>query len=235
MRKTRVLIVDSDPVIRRFIKSNLESRDYETLVAMDGAEALQTVEKEIVDISLINVSVRDMSGIEICRRIRELSPMPIIMISDYNNAPEIECLNTGADDFLSNPFEPEGLIAHIKAVSRRTGKQNIITKPSAFSIGNLKIEFLERRVIVGDQEIKLTPTEFSLLQELALNPDKVLTHANLLNRIWGPEYGQEREYLRVFIGRLRKKLVPESDSPNYIETVPWVGYKIGFKKSDKFS
>jgi two-component system KDP operon response regulator KdpE len=233
MRKTRVLIVDSDPVIRRFIKSNLESREYETLVAMDGAEAIEIVEKEIVDISLVNVLLPGISGIELCRKIRELSSTPIIVISAYNEEREIECLNSGADDFLSNPYEVEGLIAHINAVFRRTGRQNNGFKQPTFSVGDLKIEFKERRVVVANREIKLTPTEFNLLQELALNPDKVLTHANLLNRVWGPEYGQEREYLRVFIGRLRKKLVPESNGNNYIETVPWVGYKLGSKKSNQ--
>jgi DNA-binding response OmpR family regulator len=230
MRKIRVLIVDSDPVIRRFIKSKLESREYEPLLAMDGTEAIQIVEKEIVDISLINVSLEGMSGIELCGKIRELSSIPTIMISAYNKDCEIECLNAGADGFLSNPFDVEGLIAHINAVFRLTGRQNNVFKHPTFSIGNLKIEFNERRVIVEDREIKLTPTEFKLLQELALNPDKVLTHVNLLNRVWGPEYGQEREYLRVFIGRLRKKLVPNSNEHNYIETVPWVGYKIAFNK-----
>lgn len=198
---------------------------------MDGIEAQRIIEKEIVDISLINVLLQGMSGIELCGRIRELSPAPIIMISAYNKEREIECLNAGADDFLSNPFDVEGILAHINAVFRRTGRQNNVFQQPTFSAGNLKIEFKERRVIVDDREIKLTPTEFNLLQELALNPDKVLTHANLLNKVWGPEYGQEREYLRVFIGRLRKKLESESNGHDYIETVPWVGYKLGFKKS----
>jgi two-component system, OmpR family, KDP operon response regulator KdpE len=233
MRKIRILIVDSDPVTRRFIKSNLESRDYEIALAMDGAEAIQIVKKEIVDISLVNVLLRDISGLEICPKMRELSPTPILMFSSYDKECEIACLNSGADDFLSDPYDIEGLVAHINAVFRRTGRQNNGLKQSGFSIGNLKIEFQERRVVIDGHEIKLTPTEFSLLQELALNPDKVLTHANLLNKVWGPEYGQEKEYLRVFIGRLRKKLESDSNGNDYIETVPWVGYKLGLKKSNQ--
>jgi|WetSurMetagenome_2_1015567.scaffolds.fasta_scaffold58000_3 DNA-binding response OmpR family regulator len=233
MRKISILIVDSDPVTRRFIKSNLESRDYETTLALDGAEAIQTLKKEIVDISLVNVSLKDISGLEICRRLRELAPAPIIMFSSYDNKNEIECLNSGADDFISDPYDIEGLVAHVCAVFRRTGRQNNGYKQSVFTLGNLKIEFQERRVVIDNREIKLTPTEYSLLQELALNPDKVLTHTNLLNKVWGPEYGQEKEYLRVFIGRLRKKLESNSDGNGYIETVPWVGYKLGLKKPNQ--
>ncbi len=226
MLHNRVLIADSDPVMRRFVRSNLEVRDYQTLVAMDGAEALRIVEREMPDIALINIVLKDASGIDICQQIREWSPMPIIILSpNGDNKPLIECLNKGADDFLVGPFDVEEIIARINVIVRRTGRNNLSSQ-TLFSFGDLKIKLAERQVTVAEREIKLTPTEYNLLQELALNSNKTLSHTQLLNKVWGPQYGQEREYLRVFVGRLRKKLEPDPKKPNYIVTVPWIGYKL---------
>jgi two-component system, OmpR family, KDP operon response regulator KdpE len=159
--------------------------------------------------------------------LREWSQIPVIIISVSNDdESKIKCLNLGADDYLTKPFRIEELLARIRNLLRRVEPLATISEHPSFSCGDLEIKFGERRVTVADHEIKLTPTEYNLLLELAQNAEKVLTHNALLNKVWGPKFGQEREYLRVFVGRLRKKLESDPHKPNYIVTIPWVGYKL---------
>jgi two-component system, OmpR family, KDP operon response regulator KdpE len=227
MHQTRVLIVDSDPGIRRLVKTSLEDRGYKIQTAGDWEEARRSIERELPDLTIANVILEKMVGAEICRNIREWSQTLVLMLgSREKSGYETECLDAGADAFLFIPFKTDDLVAHIKALLRRTGSLDCSVTRSSFNTGDLEIQFQERRVTMADREVRLTPTEYNLLQELALNPNKVLTHTLLLKKIWGPEYGQEREYLRIFVGRLRKKLEPDPQKPNYIVTVPWVGYKL---------
>lgn len=227
MRRLRILIADNDPAIRRFIRANLEARNYDTLMAMDGPEALRVIEMDVPDLIIMDIMLPQTNGMEVVRLIREWTQVPVIMLSaQVEEQYKMECLNLGVDDYLSKPFRLEELMARVKNVLRRVEFGGLIPSHSSYSCGELEIRFGERRVTVADHEIKLTPTEYSLLQELALNSEKVLTHTTLLNKVWGPEYGQEREYLRVFVGRLRKKLEPDPRKPNYIVTIPWVGYKL---------
>ncbi len=225
LRRTKILIVDPDPAIRRFIKVNLEARDYRTSAAADGPEALDAVEKDVPDLVLMEMALPGAGGIEICRRIRQVCPAPVIMLSARGDEPGVvNSLNSGADDFITKPFGVEELIARIRAALRRT-EFTVPPARTVFACGDLEINFQERRVTVTGREVRLTPIEFSLLQELALNAGKVLTHRYLLRKVWGPDYGDEREYLRVFIGRLRQKIEPD-DKASYLLTVPWVGYKL---------
>lgn len=226
MRRTRILILNSDPVTRRFIRSNLEAREYATFVAVNGSEASELLQTETLDLIVLDARTPN-DGLELCQNLRDGSSVPIIMLSTRNDEVyKVKCFNAGADDYLTKPFGIEELIARIKAVLRRSDGSEAASPPVLFTNGSLKIQFAERRVTVNGQEVKLTPTEYLLLQELALNVDKVLTHDLLLNKVWGPEYRYEREYLRVFIGRLRRKLEPDPRKPRYLITVPWVGYKL---------
>jgi two-component system KDP operon response regulator KdpE len=193
---------------------------------MDGAQALQIFERELLDLLILDIMMPKMDGFEVCRRLREWSQVPIIMLSARGDEEDkVKCLELGADDYITKPFGVNELIARVKAVLRRTVALDTTATEPSFTSGDLQINFVERKVIAGGGEVRLTPTEYSLLQELVLNAGKVLTYAQLLNRVWGPEYGQEREYLHVFIGRLRAKLEPDPTNPVHIVTVPGIGYK----------
>lgn len=226
MHRPRVLIVDDDLAIIKFLRANLEASDYKTLTAMDGAEALQTIERELPDLVILDIMLPRMDGFEVCRRLREWSQVPIIMLSARGDEEDkVKCLNLGADDYIIKPFGVGELIARVKAVFRRTQAVGTIPTQPSFTAGNIQINFAKRQVTVGGDEIKLTPTEYALLQELVLNVGKVLTHVHLLNKVWGFEYREEKEYLHVFVRRLRVKLEPDPTNPKYITTVPGVGYQ----------
>ena len=226
MVKTRILVVDDEPSIRRFLRANLEAKDYRVLAAVDGAEALQTIEMELPDLVILDIMMPKMDGFEVCRQLREWSQIPIIMLSARGDeSDKVKCLELGADDYITKPFGASELIARVRAVLRRTKATGALPTQPSFISGDLEINFVERQVTVAERDVRLTPTEYNLLQELVLNANKVLTHSMLLGKVWGPEYGQEKEYLRVFIGRLRRQLEPEPENPKYIITIPGVGYQ----------
>jgi len=226
MHRPRVIIADDDLAIIKFLRANLEAIGYKTLTAMDGAEALQTIEMELPDLVILDIMMPRLDGFEVCQQLREWSQIPIIMLSARGDEEDkVKCLDLGADDYITKPFGVEELLARVKAVFRRTQAVGAITTQPAFTSGDLTINFVERRVTIADREVKLTPTEYNLLRELVLNAGKVLTHTHLLSKVWGPEYRDEREYLHVFIRRLRNKLEPDPTNPSYIITVPGVGYQ----------
>lgn len=226
MRKSRILIVDDDPGVVKAVRANLQTRECEVLTAMDGEEALQVLSQEQPDLIILDITMPKLNGFEVCRQIREWSQVPIIMLSARNDVDEkVKCLNIGADDYLTKPFGVNELAARVKAVLRRTRDGGGEPTPPTFSSGDLTINFVERRVTSANREIKLTPTEYNLLQELTIGAGKVFSHSTLLGRVWGPEYVSEREYLHVFVGRLRKEIEPDPAHPKYIVTVPGVGYK----------
>ena len=226
IHRPRILVVDDEPGIIRALQASLEANGFETLAATDGSEALEAIDKELPDLLILDIIMPKMDGFEVCRRVRQLSEIPIIMLSARQSEEDkVQCLNLGSDDYISKPFSMNELVARVKAVLRRTTGIGTTSAQPSFTCGSLTINFAKRRVTIAGNEVRLTPTEFSLLQELTLNADKVLTHTHLLKTVWGPEYGQEREYLRVFVGRLRAKLEPNPLDPKYIVTVPGVGYK----------
>ncbi len=227
MRKPRTLIVDDEISIIKFLRANLEANGYEVTAALNGAEALHTFEMELPDLVILDIMMPEMDGFEVCRRLREWSQIPIIMLSARaDESDKVKCLDLGADDYITKPFGKDELIARVKAVLRRTDMDTASPTQTSFSSRDLEINFAKRQVTMAGKEVKLTPTEFSLLQEFSLNAGKVLTHAHLLSRVWGAEYRDEREYLHVFVRRLRAKIEPDPTDPSYIMTVPGIGYQI---------
>ncbi len=226
MRKTRILVVDDELSIIKFLRANLEANAYEVLSAIDGAEALQTFEMELPDLVILDIMMPKMDGFEVCRRLREWSQVPIIMLSARGDVSDkVKCLDLGADDYITKPFGASELIARVRAVLRRTEAAATVPSRPSFTSDDLQISFAQRQVTIAGKEVKLTPTEYNLLQEFVLNAGKVLTHIHLLNKVWGSEYREEREYLHVFVRRLRAKLEPDPANPRYITTVPGVGYQ----------
>ena len=230
MRRTRILIVDNEPAIRKLLRANLEKNGFEAMSADDGAEALKLVEREAPDLVVLDIIMPRMDGFETCRRLREWSTIPIIILSAKDEEQDkVKCLEIGADDYITKPFGSGELVARINAVLRLTrARETAVTEPN-FVCGDVKINFVQRKVTVRRKIVKLTPTEYNLLRELALNAEKVLTYNQLLNRVWGAEYAQEREYLHVFTSRLRAKIEDDRNNPEYIITIPGVGYKFQLK------
>jgi two-component system, OmpR family, KDP operon response regulator KdpE len=226
MHNPRILVVDDDLAILKFLRANLQAEGYEILVAIDGEKALQTIEKELPDLVILDITLPGLDGFEICRRLRQWSQIPIIMLTARGEAEDkVKCLNLGADDYITKPFAAIELLARVRAVLRRAQVTDITPQHPSFRYENVEINFVQRQVTVSGNEVKLTPTEYQLLQELVLNAGKVLTHTYLLNKVWGPEYQGEKDYLHVFIRRLRHKIESNPAEPKFIITVPAVGYK----------
>lgn len=226
MRKTRILVVDDELSIIKFLRANLEAKGYEVLTAINGAEALQTFEMELPDLMILDIMMPRMDGFEVCRRIREWSQVPIIMLSARGDEEDkVRLLDIGADDYITKPFGKDELVARIQALMRRIESTPTVSIQPSFVNGDLEINFVKRQVTVAGTEVKLTPTEYNLLRELVLSAGKVLTHSHLLNKVWGTEYQDETQYLHVFVRRLRTKLEPDPEGQRYIVTVSGVGYQ----------
>ncbi len=226
MNKTCVLIVDDEVSILRYLQGILRGEGYEVVSASNGQEALRLAEEENLALIVLDIMMPKPDGFEVCRRVREWSNVLIIMLSARDDEQDkVRCLDIGADDYITKPFGAEELLARIRAVFRRTNGSTLVTTPPSFTASELDINFAQRQETISGKEVKLTPAEYNLLQEFALNAGKVLTHSHLLNKVWGPEYGEEREYLHVFVRRLRNKIEPDLANPRFIITVPAVGYK----------
>lgn len=226
MRRPHVLIVDDELAIIKFVRANLQAEDYEALTAMNGAEALEAVEMELPDLVILDITLPKIDGFEVCRRLREWSQTPIIMLSARgNDEDKVKCLDLGADDYITKPFSVDELMARVRAVLRRAQAVGAVPAQPSFIGGDLEVNFAARRVSFAGNEVKLTPTEYSLLQELVLNAGKVLTHIHLLNKVWGPEYRGERDYLHTYVRRLRRKLELDPTEPRRLLSVAGVGYQ----------
>ncbi len=224
MKKTRILIVDDEPETIKYLSANLRARGYEVLTAEDGRTALQVFQESVVDLIILDIMMPGPDGFEVCQAIRRQSNVPIIMLSARGREKDVvRALDLGADDYLTKPFGVEEMLARVRAVLRRAVQAPTAPRPP-LTIGELTIDFAARRVTVSGREIQLTPTEYDLLSHLALNAGRVLTHRALLQAVWGPEYGDETEYLWTYIRRLRRKIEPDPTTPRYILTHPGVGY-----------
>jgi two-component system KDP operon response regulator KdpE len=226
-RDTKVLLVEDDPNIVDLIRSNLAVRAFDTVVSTDGLRAIQLLETEQPDIVLLDLMLPEADGFALCREIRERSTVGIIVVSARGGERDkVTALNVGADDYMTKPFGIEELLARISATLRRTRP---VTTPETTSpvvrVAGIDIDLSQQRVRRDGEDVHLTPTEFALLRELATNPGKVLTHAHLLRRVWGPGYETETEYVRVYVRRLRAKLEVEGDPP-LIVTQPRAGYRL---------
>ncbi|MDY6907185.1 MAG: response regulator transcription factor [Chloroflexota bacterium] len=227
MEGERILVVDDDPGVLKFVGANLRARDYEVLEARDGREALQAMEEAMPHLIILDIMLPLIDGYEVCRRIRAWSQVPIIMLSAKGDERDkVLCLELGADDYVTKPFAVEELLARVRSVLRRSRATPTPPTIPQYVCCGLEVNFIERRVTVDGHEVRLTPIEYSLMQELALNAGKVLTHVHLLSRLWGPEYVDEREYLRVYISRLRHKIEADPENPQVILTEPGVGYRL---------
>jgi len=225
-RKPCVLVVDDDVQILRYIRRTLELEGYQTLTATDGRTALEVMEQETPGLILLDIMLPEIDGYSVCERIREFSTVPIIMVTARDNDEEkVKGLELGADDYITKPFSIVELLARVKAVLRRSRISGAVAAPAIYTGNGLEVNFASRSVTVEGRPVNLTPTEFNLLQELVLNKGKVLTHSHLLQKVWGSEYRDEKEYLHVFIGRLRTKLHLDSKDQRYIQTIPGVGYQ----------
>ena len=224
---TRVLIVEDDPNIVDLIRSNLAVRGFDTVVSADGARALQLLDTEEPDIVLLDLMLPEADGFELCRLMRERSGVAIIVVSARGGERDkVTALNMGADDYMTKPFSIEELLARITATLRRTRPQAPSDMvPQLIVIGELRIDLAKEEVFRQGDRVHLTPTEFALLRELVTNRGKLLTHAQLLRRVWGHGYETETEYVRVYVRRLRAKL-EDDGGPPLILTQPRAGYRL---------
>jgi two-component system KDP operon response regulator KdpE len=222
-----ILIVDDNPQIRRALHSILVPRGLTVVDARSGEEALEVIRREQIDLVLLDVNLPGMSGIETCKEIRRVGHVPVIMLTVRNSERDkLQAFDAGADDYVVKPFGADELMARVRAALRRSGTEQI----PAFVSDNLKIDFERRSVSSRGHTVRLTPKEFSLLRHLVSNTGKTLTHRWLLQTVWGPDYGEETESLRVLVNQLRRKIEPNPREPRYIITEPWVGYR--FENAD---
>lgn len=223
MNAANILVVDDEPQIRRVMRSTLSSHGYVISEAKSGEEALDSIRKERPDLVLLDVNMPGMGGIEACREIRRASDAPIIMLTVRNaERDKVAALDAGADDYVVKPFGIEELLARIRAALRRYAPGDALPP---FVSKDLTINFETRQVTVRGSEIHLTPKEYDVLKHLIANQGKPLTHRRLLQSVWGPDYGEETDNLRVVINQLRKKIEADPARPKYILTEPWVGYR----------
>ncbi len=222
----RVLVVDDEPQIRRVLRSTLVSDGYTVVEARNGEEALKAVREQAPALVLLDVNMPAMSGLETCRILRATSDVPVIMLTVRDREKDkVEALDAGADDYVTKPFSTPELLARIRAALRRTtAGQPLWNLP--VRLGDTEVDFQSRRVACGGREARLTPKELDLLWYLVTHPNRAIAHRELLQAVWGPEYGDEVEYLRVFVNQLRKKLEPDPSHPDYLLTEPWFGYRL---------
>ncbi|MCY9667056.1 response regulator transcription factor [Paenibacillus alginolyticus] len=229
MNKKKIMIVDDEPKIVRFVAANLKSLDFETLACQSGAEALEKVEGFDPDLILLDLMMPGMDGFEVLKRLRSYSSVPVIMLTARSNgADKVQGLNLGADDYLTKPFSLDELFARVNAVLRRMdGRMATTVTTSEITLGPVTANLAQRRIWLGDSEIKLTETEYNLFALLLQHAGKVMTHEQLLSEIWGSEYRDEVEYLWVTIARIRQKIKSLAEGQETVEiivTYPGVGY-----------
>lgn len=225
MNLGRIFVVDDDPQIRRVMRTTLVAQDYEVADAPAGDAALEKLHAGKYDLVLLDMNMPGLGGLETCRRIRSESDIAIIMLTVRNTeADKVAALDAGADDFITKPFSTPELLARIRAALRRV-PQSLQGGPQVLTLDDIQINFVTRRVTVGNKELRLTPKEFDLLHYLVAHANVPISHTKLLQTIWGPDYGGEVEYLRVFINQLRKKIEKNPSKPKYLLTEPWIGYQ----------
>ena len=233
-RKATILVVDDEPHVVRLVKANLEPSGYRILTATEGEQALRAVEGESPDLVILDIMLPKIDGYEVCRLIREFSPVPVIMLTARSAEVDlVHGFDVGADDFLTKPFAANELLARVRAVLRRSKWPEEVLSHHRFKAGPIEIDFAGHKVTLDGQPVKLSPTEYRLLAYLASNAGRVILHRELLRAVWGPEYGDESEYLRVYVRYLRQKLEPDPANPRYLLTQPGAGYIFYQPEEDK--
>ncbi len=225
--RTRVLAVDDEPQVLRYLQRSLDEAGYQPIVTGDPSQVAKLVELEEPDLVLLDLRLPGASGFDLLRRIREFSGVPVIFLTASDRDEDtVRALRMGADDYITKPFSPSELLARIGAALRRRLLPDLMEARPPFVLGDLAINFAERRVTVGGQEVSLSATEYKILYELATHADRVLTYDQILHRVWGPEYSGETELVRSFIRNLRRKLGDDARHPRFIATERQVGYRM---------
>jgi two-component system KDP operon response regulator KdpE len=226
MSAGRILVVDDDPQIRRTMKVTLTARHYEVGDSRNGEEALDRLRSETYDLVLLDMNMPGTGGIETCRLIRSSSDVAIIMLTVNNTEKDkVEALDAGADDYITKPFSIPELLARIRATLRRLPQVPDEVGLQQLTLEGVEIDLPSRQVTVRGRTARLTAKEFDLLSYFLTRPNKTIAHRELLQAVWGPDYGDELEYLRVFVNRLRKKIEPDPSKPRFLVTDAWAGYR----------
>lgn len=221
--RPRVLVVDDDPQILRAIRTSLQAREYELSTAGNGETALEALQHSPVDLVILDLGLPGIDGREVISRVRTWSEVPIIVLSvRESQAEKVGALDAGADDYLTKPFAMDELLARMRAVRRRSAGEE---PAPVLRFAELELDRGRQRVRRGGEDLRLTPTEYRLLETMAANPGKLLAHRWLLQKVWGPAYGEESHYLRVFVRQLRRKLSDDPAAPRFIVTEPGLGYR----------
>ena len=231
MTSAKILIVDDAQQVRRVLRTALSAEGYEIFETGTGEEALESIRRSVPDLILLDVNMPGMGGLEACREIRRTLDVPIVMLTVRNaERDKVLALDAGADDYVVKPFGMAELLARLRAALRRRAQQGQV---ASFSTRDLLVDFEARQVTVKGRDVHLTPKEFELLRQLVMNAGKPITHRRLLQAVWGPDYGDEPEYLRVMINQLRKKIESDPARPRLILTEPWVGYRFQAPRDPK--
>ena len=225
MQKTKILIVDDEPQILRALRAGLLAHGYDVASAADGEEALDKAATELPDAVILDLNLPKLSGLDVCKALREWSAVPIIVLSVRDaERDKVKALDLGADDYLTKPFGTDELLARLRVALRHAARVANPPEPVVVA-GNVTIDLARHVVKRGEQEVRLTSTEYKLLAYLATNAGRVLTHTQILEHVWGPGYKDETQNLRVYVSQLRRKLDPDSVQPQMITTEPGVGYR----------
>jgi two-component system KDP operon response regulator KdpE len=220
-----IVLIEDEPQIRRFLRATLGSQGYRLFEASTGADGLVEVASRQPDIVIVDLGLPDIDGLEVIRRLREWSTVPVIVLSAREQeADKVVALDLGADDYVSKPFGADELLARVRVALRH--KAGVAHEEAIFATGELKVDLGRRRVFVRDQEVKLTPTEYRLLTTLVRHAGRVLTHRQLLREVWGPNQTEEAHYLRVYMAQLRRKIEADAARPRYLVTESGVGYRL---------
>jgi two-component system KDP operon response regulator KdpE len=222
---SRVLVVDDDPTIARTLRINLRARGFEVETVTNGLDALSSVDDAAPDVVILDLGLPDLDGVEVLRRIRGFCRVPVIVLSARDDSDDkVEALDEGADDYVTKPFGMDELMARVRAALRRAGEG--VPKSAPFVCEHFSLDFDERVCQVRGENVHLTPTEWRLLAELARHEGRLVPHASLLKAAWGPSYGRESNYLRVYTSQLRRKIEPDPSRPRHLLTEPGVGYRL---------
>ena len=225
MKKTKILIVDDEPQILRALRAGLLAHGYDVVSAADGEEALDKAATELPDAVILDLNLPRLSGLDVCKALREWSAVPIIVLSVRDaERDKVTALDLGADDYLTKPFGTDELLARLRVALRHAAREAFPPEPVVYA-GNVTIDLARHIVKRGQEEVRLTSTEHKLLAYLATNAGRVLTHTQILRHVWGPGYEDETQNLRVYVSQLRRKLDPDSVQPQMITTEPGVGYR----------
>ena len=224
MNVAKILVVDDEPQMRRALRVSLNAHGHEVVEAVSGEEALRKLDAEPCDFVLLDLNMPGVGGMAACRTIRAGSEVPIIVVSIRGSEQDkVAALKAGADDYVTKPFGVPELLARVEAVARR--KPVIRKRVKALVLGSVKIDFETYKVMAPDREERLTPKEFELLRYMVSHAGEVISHRRMLQAVWGPDYGDDVQYLRVFVNQLRRKIERDPHKPKYLLTEPWVGYR----------